>query len=408
MLKRAKLSLKDLKNIKKVLPGEDPVVTSSKELRKVIPVCEPSLVGNELKYIKDCIKSNWISSVRKGYVEKFEEKFAHLCGVKYAVSCTSGTSALHLALAALGIKKDDEVIIPTFTMIATANAVTYLGAKPVLVDSESATWNIDADQIEEKITSRTKAIIVVHTYGHPAKMDKIMNIARRHKLYVVEDAAEAHGALYKKRKVGSIGDVATFSFYANKIVTTGEGGMLTTNNKKIARIVLELKNHAFSKERHFWHQYLGYNYRLTNLQAAIGVAQLERFDKLSKARIKNAKYYNFLLKNIKGITLPPETEYVKNAYWMYSILIDDDFGVSRDKLRRCLAQDGIETRTFFIPIHLQPIYFKMYKERFPISEDLCRKGMYLPSAATLTKRDIEFIVRCVRSVAGVISKRKGL
>lgn len=397
MIKGARLSPKDLKNLNKILPGREPQLIPSKKMRKIIPVCEPKLDGNELKYVIECIKTNWISSAGERYIRRFEEEFAERCGVKYAVSCTSGTAALHLALATLGIKKDDEVIIPTFTMIATANAVTYLGARPVLVDSEPATWNMDPDKIKEKITPRTKAIIAVHTYGHPAEMDKILEIARRYNLYVVEDAAEAHGAEYKGEKIGSIGDVASFSFYANKIITTGEGGMLTTNNKEIAKIARILKNHAFSEERHFWHKYLGYNYRLTNLQAAIGLAQLERFNELLEARIRNAKYYNTLLNCVKGITLPHQKKDIKNVYWMYSILIEDDFGVTRDNLRRYLAQRGIETRTFFIPIHLQPIYFKMYNEKFPISEELCRKGMYLPSAATLTKKEIEFIVESIRT-----------
>lgn len=397
MIKESRLCPKDLKNLDKILPGHEPKLIPSKKMGKIIPVCEPKLDGNELKYVIECIKTNWISSAAARYIRKFEEEFAERCGAKYAVSCSNGTAALHLALATLGIKKDDEVIIPTFTMIATANAVTYLGARPVLVDSEPVTWNIDVDKIEDKMTPRTKAIIAVHTYGHPAQMNKILEIARRYNLYVIEDAAEAHGAEYKGKKAGGIGDIACFSFYANKIITSGEGGMLTTNNKEIAKIARILKNHAFSEERHFWHRYLGYNYKLTNLQAAVGLAQLERFDELLEIRIRNAKYYNSLLKCVKGITLPPEKKDVRNVYWMYSILVEDSFGVTRDQLRRYLAKRGIETRTFFIPIHLQPIYFKMYNEEFPVSEELCRRGMYLPSAATLTKKEIEFVAESIKT-----------
>lgn len=397
MLRQAKINQISLKRIIKIIPKSEPNLLISKELGKIIPVCEPVLEGNELKYIKECIRENWISSTKGKYIKRFEEDFARICQTKYAVSCTSGTAALHIALAALGIGKGDEVIIPTFTMIATPNAVAYLQANPVLVDAEPFTWNIDPEKIERKITTRTKAIIVVHTYGHPAPMDKILRIARRHNLAVVEDAAEAHGAVYKGKKVGSIGDIGCFSFYANKIVTTGEGGMVTTNSKRLAKIAFALKNHAFSEGRHFWHKYLGYNYRLTNLQAAIGLAQLERFDDLLSKRISNAKYYNSLLRDVKGIRLPPQKKEVRNVYWMYSILIEDSFGLTRDRLRSYLAQKGIETRTFFIPIHLQPVYFNIFKkESFPISEQLCQRGMYLPSSSNLKMKEIEYIVKCLK------------
>lgn len=397
MLKSTKLTLAKLGRLKRNIPRKDPKVSHIPGRKnRFIHVCEPKLAGNELKYVRQCIKTNWISSAGK-FIERFEKEFSKCCGAKYGISCTSGTTALHLALAALGVGRGDEVIIPTFTMIATANAVSYLGARSVLVDCEPRSWNIDPDKIEAEITAKTRVIMPIHTYGHPAEMDRILQIARKHNLYVVEDAAEAHGAKYKGRSVGSIGDVACFSFYANKIITTGEGGMLTTNNKKIAKIAWTLKNHAFSTERHFWHEYLGFNYRLTNLQAAIGLAQMERFDELVKTRIRNAKHYNSLLKDVGGITLPPEAKGVKNVYWMYSILIEDDFGLTRDGLRKYLAQRGIETRTFFVPIHLQPIYFKKYKQRFPVAEELCRKGLYLPSGATLTKKDIEYVVECIKS-----------
>lgn len=384
-----------LNNIEKLLPKPEPTVIKSR-YRKIIPVCEPKLDGKELQYVSACIRDNWISSAGS-FIDKFENAFARRCGVKYAVTCSSGTAALHLALAALGIKKNDEVIIPAFTMIATANAVIYQSARPVLVDADPLTWNINTRKIEEKITKRTKAIIPVHTYGLPADMERISFFAKKHDLFVIEDAAEAIGAEYKGRKVGGLGDVACFSLYANKIITTGEGGIITTNNEKIARQARILRGHAFSEERHFWHKYLGFNYRMTNLQAAIGLAQTERFSALVEARIRNAGYYGRLLRKVKGINLPPEVRGVKNIHWMYSILIEDDFGLSRDDLRAYLAKRGIETRSFFIPIHLQPIYAKFYRQRFPVAEELCRKGLYLPSGPTLTKKDIEYVAACVAS-----------
>lgn len=398
MIKRAELNLKELGELAKIIPGEEPKLEISPTLRKKIPVCEPKLDGNELKYVTKCFETSWISSAGEN-IQKFEQEFAQACGAKYGVSCTSGTAALHLALATLGVGRGDEVIIPTFTMIATANAVTYTGAKPVLVDSEPNTWNINVKKIEEKITHRTKVIMPVHTYGHPADMDKILDIAKKYNLYVVEDAAEAHGSEYQGRKIGSIGDIACFSFYANKIITTGEGGMLTTDNEEMAKIARGLRGHAFSEERHFWHNYIGFNYRMTNLQAAIGLAQMEKFDENVRRRIQNAKLYNSMLKNIKGITLPPQTKGVKNVYWMYSILVNDEFDITRDELRKKLAKRGIETRTFFIPIHLQPIYFRRYNERFPVAEELCGRGMYLPSASTLTKEEIEYVVESIATCA---------
>lgn len=404
MIKKAELQLKELGNLADIIPGPEPKLEIARipieESRGIIPVCEPRLDGNELKYVTECIQGNWISSAGR-FIRQFEELFSQKCGCKYGVACTSGTTALHLALATLGIGPEDEVIIPTFTMIATINAVTYLGAKPVLVDSELETWNMDISQIEDKITPKTKAIMVVHTYGHPVDMDKINVIAKHHGLYVVEDAAEAHGALYKDRPVGSLGDMACFSFYGNKIITTGEGGMIITNNKEIADIAGNLRDHAFSHDRHFWHKYLGYNYRMTNLQAAVGLAQTERLEELVGIKRDNAYYYTSLLKEIHGIVTPPEKEWVKNVFWMYGILFTDEFGLGRDEFRRRLAKNGIETRTFFIPMHLQPIYYKQYKgQQYPNAEELCKRGLYLPSSTRLTRKDIDFIVETIREVRG--------
>jgi perosamine synthetase len=301
-----------------------------------------------------------------------------------------------LALAALGIGAGDEVIVPTFTMIATAYAVDYLGATPILVDSEPETWNLDVAQIEAKITPRTKAILVVHVYGHPADMDPILAIARRHGLYVVEDAAEAHGAEYHGRTVGALADVACFSFYANKIVTTGEGGMVTTNNRQIAETARCLRDHAFSDERHFWHQYRGYSYRMTNLQAALGLAQTERLEELVAQRCRNACLYQEFLTPVPGLTLPKQLPGVKSVFWMYGLLVEPEFGCGRDELRVRLARQGIETRTFFVPIHLQPVYFTDYSpDMYPVADSLCQKGMYLPSSGALTRDEIQCVANAV-------------
>lgn len=361
-----------------------------------IPVAEPLLVGRELEYVTEAVKSGWISSQGK-YIIEFEEKFSKYCGAKYGIVTSSGTTALHLALAALDIGKGDEVIIPAFTMIATANAVTYTGAKPVLVDSELKTWNMNIEGIKEKITPKTKALVVVHTYGHPVDMEPILDLAETKGLYVVEDAAEAHGAEYKRRKTGGLGDVGCFSFYANKIITTGEGGIVVTSNEEIAEKARILRAHAFSRDRHFWHRYVGFNYRMSNLQAAIGVAQLENIDKFVEIRRRNAKTYNSLLENVDGVTLPPEAKWAKNVYWMYSILIQNNFGMSRDKLMEKLEKDGIESRTFFYPIHIQPIYSKLFaNEKYPIADELSRTGVNLPSGSTLTQEDIEHVVNSIK------------
>jgi len=385
---------------KTLLPLPEPPLKTFKGMN--IPVCEPTQWGNEKKYVKKCMDTNWISS-KGDFIEKFESTFARKVGAKYGVGVLNGTVALHLALAALDIGPGDEVIIPTFTMIATPNSVRYTGARPVLVDSELKTWNIDTSKIEEKINKRTRAIMPIHTYGHPCDMDAIMKLARKHKIHVIEDAAEAHGAIYKGRKIGSIGNAACFSFYANKIITTGEGGMVTTNDKKLAEKMQLLKNHAFSHERHFWHKILGFNYRMTNIQAAIGLAQTEIFEKLANKRIENAMLYNSLLKEIEEITLPPSTKGIKNVYWMYGILLKNWSKITRDTLRYELAGRGIETRTFFIPIHRQPVYKGWFKGDYPNSEYLCTNGLYLPSSTSLTEKQIRYVTGTIKEI---FSKRR--
>jgi perosamine synthetase len=406
MLQPNELSLDDMGELAAIIPAADPEVKirykaipefERSARRSIIPVCEPTLGGNELKYVQQAIETNWISSAGQ-FIRDFEAQFAEFCGATYGIACANGTVAMHLAMATLGLEPGDEVIIPTFTMIATANAVTYCGAKPVLVDMEPTYWQMDVEQVAAKITPRTKAIVPVHIYGHPTDMDPLLELARRHGLLVIEDAAEAHGAEYKGRRAGGLGDAAGFSFYGNKIITTGEGGMITTNNREIAQLAWNLRDHAFSHERHFWHKFVGFNYRMTNLQAAVGLAQVEQLEQFVAARRRNAQEYSCRLHGIPGIRTPAEAPWAKNVYWMYGILVDEAaYGMGRDELRRVLAENGIETRTFFIPMHCQPVYWQQYRgERYPVAEDLCRRGFYLPSASSLSLVEIEYITDVIR------------
>jgi perosamine synthetase len=360
-------------------------------------VSDTDLRGNELRYVTECIESNWISSAGP-FVRRFEAEFASAVGAHFGVACSSGTAALHLALGALGIGPGDEVIVPAFTMIATANAVTYLGARPVLLDAEDETWNLDPRGLEARIGPRTRAIVPVHTYGHPADMDPILALARARGVAVVEDAAEAHGAVYRGRPVGSLGDAAAFSFYGNKIVSTGEGGMLTTARPELDREARRLRDLAFSEERHFWHERLAFNYRMTNLQAAVGVAQTERLAELVERRRRHGAMYRERLAGVPGLVLAPERDDVKNVFWMYGVRVQAAFGRSRDALRAWLAGRGIETRGFFVPIHAQPIYRDAFRgQRFPVAEALAREGLYLPSGPLLTEREIDWVAESLRA-----------
>ena len=362
----------------------------------MIPVAEPCLGEEELKNVIEAVKSGWISSKGK-FIEEFEGGFAKYCGVKYGVATANGTAALHLALKSLGINKGDEVIVPTLTFVATANAVIYCNAKPVFVDSHPEYWCIDPEKIEERITKNTKAIIVVHLYGHPCDMDWIMDIAEDKGLYVIEDCAEAHGAEYKGKKVGSFGDIACFSFYGNKIITTGEGGMCVTDNEELAERMRLLRDHGMSRHKKYWHDIVGFNYRMTNLQAAIGVAQLGKLDEFIEKKRQIAKWYAEELKELeeKGlIELHPEMPWAKCVYWMYSILIGDEAKISRDELMKKLEEKGIETRPFFIPMHILPIHKR--DKRFPVAEKLAREGVNLPSSVKLNREDVEIIVDCLR------------
>jgi len=366
-----------------------------------VPLAEPDLTGREIEYVLECLRSGWISG-KGGFVSEFEGEFASYLGIDNAIAVSSGTAALHLAVKALKIGPGDEVILPTFAMIACANAIRYVGAKPVFVDSEASTWNIDPMKIEEKITSRTKAIMVTHTYGHPADMDPIMEIAEDYNLYVIEDASEALGAKYKGRNVGTIGHIACFSLYANKIITTGEGGMVVTENSKLARVIRSLRDQCYDLERRKWliHNDIGYSYRMTNIQAAIGLAQLERIDDFIKRHRRNARLYNTLLRSLPGITLPNEERGAAHVYWMYTILVDEsEFGIDRDTLMLKLEEKDIETRAVFWPIHLQPPYKAEYgHENYPIAENLSRRGINLPSGNTLSERQIYYVVACIKQI----------
>ena len=364
--------------------------------KEFIPVYEPLLNGKEEEYVLDCLRSGWVSSLGK-YIPQFENLFAQFCGVPYGVAVCNGTVALHLALTTLGIGPDDEVILPSLTFIATANVVRYTGAKVVFADSEEKTWTIDVADIRRKVTARTKAIIPVHLYGHPADMRAIMALAKEKGLYVIEDAAEAHGAMAYGKRVGSFGNINAFSFYGNKIITTGEGGMLTCNDTGLTERMRFLRDHAMSPEKRYWHTEVGYNYRMTNLQAALGVAQMERIDEFLQRKYALADIYNEGFSHIHGITLPPKADWAEPVYWMYSILINDDFPFSRDEVMKKLKEAGIDSRPFFYPIHTMPPYEN--GQSLPVTDNLSRRGINLPSSITLTTSDLKRILDAFRQMA---------
>ncbi len=369
---------------------------------RLIPISAPALVGNEAKYVADCLASSWISSCGK-YVERFEAAFAEFCGARYAVACCNGTAALHLTLLALGIGPGDEVIVPTLTFVATANAVTYCGARPRFVDVESETWTIDARAVEAQITSRTKAVIAVHLYGHPADMDALSEVARRHKIHIVEDAAEAHGAEWRNRRAGALGDLAAFSFYGNKIISTGEGGMLLTDSISLARSARQYMGQGMDFERRYWFPVVGYNYRMTNLTAAVGLAQVERADWHIERRREVARWYAEELASVCGLALQAETEHAKHAHWMLTVVLDERVRIKRDDVMTYLARRGIETRPVFYPMHVLPPYRDAAREdgEFPIAERIAQRGLSLPTWAGLGREDVAYICNALREVLHV-------
>ena len=363
--------------------------------KSFIPIAEPLLGDKELAYVITCVKSGWISSLGE-YVRVFERHFAEYCGVRYGVATFNGTVALHLLAATLNLGPGDEVIMPSLTYVATANAIAYTGAKPIFVDSERDTWNIDPDAVAGAITPQTKAIIAVHLYGHPANLEPLRAIADAHNLLLLEDAAEAHGAQYKGQRVGGLSDAAIFSFYGNKIITTGEGGILVTDNEEWAKRAFFLENQGRYSDNPYWHPEIGFNYRMTNVQAAIGLAQLERIDDMLAIRRRNAAHYNQRLAETPGLTLPPQMAWAENVYWMYSVIIEDEFGLTRNEVQARLREAGIETRPFFYPLHTLPMYNT--GQSLPIAEDLGRRGLNLPSGATLTAEQIDFVCDTLRGL----------
>jgi perosamine synthetase len=363
--------------------------------REFIPVAAPALVGNEKRYVLDCLESTWISS-RGKYVDRFEIAFAEFCGVRHGVSCTNGTVALHLALLALEVGPGDEVIVPTLTFVATANAVRYCGATPVFVDCEPETWNMDPALIEPRITPRTKAIIVVHLYGHPVDMDAVMSLARRHNLFVIEDAAEAHGAIYKRRTVGSMGHIATFSFFGNKVISTGEGGMVVTNDEGLAKTVRQLKDQGMDPSRRYWFPVVGYNYRMTNITAAIGLAQVEKIEWHIHRRIQVARWYRENLRSVPGVSWQAEKPYARHVFQFFTIVLDGDAPLSRDEVIAHLHPRGIEGRPVVFPIHTLPPYRdQVAGQTFPVAERLASQGINLPTFAGLSRADVDYVCECL-------------
>lgn len=354
-------------------------------------VYQPCLSGNEKKYVDECLDSSWISS--KGhFVNDFENAFGEYIGIKYATGVCNGTVAIQVAIKALGLTENDEVICPTFTYIASANPITEAGAKVVFVDSLADSWQMNPLDVENKITSKTKAIMVVHLYGHPCEMDKIMAIAQKHNLYVIEDCAEAIGSEYNGQKVGSFGDVSCFSFFGNKTITCGEGGMVLTNSEYLHERICKIKGQGLAKYREYWHDTLGFNYRMTNIQAAIGLAQFEQIDKFIDKKRQIANWYKKYLKDLP-VEFHDEIGNVKHTYWMNSILVKNL--EIREPLREFLKTKGIETRPTFYPIHTMPIYSEKY-EKHSVAEDIALRGINLPSYPALEEADIQAICKTIK------------
>ena len=362
----------------------------------LIPVSKPSIGLKEIEYVTDAVKSGWVSSIGD-YIGKFEERFAEYCGAKYGVATSSGTSALHLALLALGITAGDEVIVPDLTFVATANAVAYTGATPNFVDIDESTLCVDPSAIKKAVNERIKAVIPVHLYGHPCDMNSIKEIAKEHGLFVIEDAAEAHGAEYKGKKVGCIGDIGVFSFYGNKIITTGEGGMLLTNNIDIYERAKQLRDQAMSRNKRYWHFAVGYNYRMTNIQAALGLAQFERIDEIIERKRKIFQIYQTRLGNLPGLSLNRTAWYAKNVYWAVCLEIAAMTVETRDNFMIDLKNRGIDSRPYFYPISDLSMYSK---ENTPITHKVYQKGIILPSYESLSNSDIGFVCDSIKSILG--------
>ncbi len=365
----------------------------------MIPLCIPSIDGNEWKYIKECLDTNWVSSAGS-YVDLFEEKFAEYLQVEKAVVMVNGTAALHMALKCLGIGEGDEVIVPSMTFISPVNTIRYVGAEPVFVDVCRDTYVMDAKQIEELISEKTKAILPVHIYGHPVDMDEVMRIAEKHGLFVIEDATESLGSLYKGRPTGTIGHMGCFSFNGNKLITTGAGGMLATNDVKIGNHAKYLSNQAKSvlENGGFFHDEVGYNDRMPNLLAAMGVAQLENIGIRISSKRRIADHYASCLKDVEGITLPVQKPWVENVYWLYSILVEDVYGQDRDCLLHELKEQGIEARPFFVPVHTMPPYKTCRHGDMRVTLEVSGRGVNLPSSVGLSVDAISHVCQVIQDL----------
>jgi perosamine synthetase len=367
----------------------------------MIPVNEPLLDGNEKNYLVECIDTGWISS-EGPFVHRFEREFAERVGRRHGIAMCNGSASLDAAVAALDLSRGDEVILPTFTIISCAAAVIRAGAIPVLVDSDPLTWNMCADQVADKVTARTAAIIVVHIYGLPVDIDPILAVAQKHGLRIIEDAAEMHGASYRGRPCGSFGDLSTFSFYPNKHVTTGEGGMIMADDDNLADRCRRLRNLCFKQPRRFVHDELGWNMRMSNLQAAVGVAQLERLDEFVRRKQRMGQLYGSKLADLAGIkTQPDRTDFAENVYWVYGLVLDDNVPLDAEEAMRRLSELGVQTRPFFWPMHEQPVLRAMglfEGEHYPVAERLARRGLYLPSGMALTEAQIDTVTAAVREI----------
>jgi perosamine synthetase len=369
---------------------------------ELIPVNEPKLGPRELEYVTEAVESGWISSAGR-YIEEFESGWAAYCGRRHGIAVSNGTTALHAAVAALGLEPGDEVILPTFTIVSCVTAVLAAGAVPVLVDSDPALWTMDVGQLEARVTERTRAVMPVHMYGHPVDMDPLLELGERRGLAVLEDAAEAHGAEYRSgdgewRRCGSFGAMSTFSFYANKLVTTGEGGMVVTDDDALAERLRSLRNLGFNSARRFHHVELGFNFRLTNLQAALGVAQLERIDEIVARKREVAALYTAGLGDIAGLQLPAEARWARSVYWMYGVVLDESTGLDAEAFAKRLRERGVDTRPFFLGMHEQPALHELglfRGESYPVAERLARQGLYLPSGLALTDEQVQRVCAAV-------------
>lgn len=370
-------------------------------IRKKIPVAEPFVDEAESRLVGVAMQEKAISGLFGKYIVEFERRFADFIGCTRAVSVSNGTTAIHLALAVLDIGPGDEVLVATYTNMASFFPVMTQGAIPIPVDVERDTWNIDPLQIESKITTRTKAIIVVHIFGHPVDMDPVLKVARKYNLHVIEDCAEAHGALYKGKTVGSLGTIGCFSFYANKIITTGEGGMVTTNDPGVGERAASVKNLAYGSSNRFMHAEIGYNYRMSNLHAAIGCGQMEKVGRVIEMKRDMAKRYNERLRGVPKLRLPVEKSYARNVYWMYHVVLEEGVRLSRDEIMKQLGEKGIETRPGFIPFNMQEVFIKKgltEANSCPVANYVGMNSFYLPSGPQIDTDEIDFICDSLRSL----------